>query len=92
MRDMPPPNGFTDQPKQSTRRLETKHYHPGTSKEQLLLDYLLDSGFQWDEAVILLNMREHLYENAEMRQRITEDYRMHFVKWLYEQGMVNDNV
>ncbi|GLV58862.1 hypothetical protein KDH_56900 [Dictyobacter sp. S3.2.2.5] len=92
MRDMPPPNEFTDQPKQGAHRLEMKHYHPGTGKDQLLLDYLIDSGFQWDEAVTLLNLREHLYENAEMRQRITEDYRMHFVKWLYEQGLVNDEL
>ncbi|GHO87807.1 hypothetical protein [Dictyobacter formicarum] len=91
MRDMQPPNGFTDQPKHSARKLETKHYSPGTNKDQLMLDYLLDSGFQWEEAVTLLNLREHLYENAEMRQRITEDYRMHFVKWLYEHGLVNDS-
>jgi hypothetical protein len=57
----------------------------------LMLDYLLDNGFQWDEAVTLMNLREHLYENAEMRQRVTEDYRMHFVKWLYEHGLVSDS-
>lgn len=91
MRNMPPPDGFTDQPKHLARKLETKQHNPGTSTDQLLLDYLLDSGFQWDEAVTLLNLREHLYENEEMRQRVTEDYRMHFAKWLYEHGIVSDH-
>ncbi|WP_149403373.1 hypothetical protein [Dictyobacter arantiisoli] len=88
---MQPFERFSEQPKHITRKTEAKHYTPGTGNEQLMLDYLLDSGFQWDEAVALLHLREHLYENEEMRQRVTEDYRMHFVKWLYEQGLVSDD-
>lgn len=91
MRNMPPPDGFTDQPKHLVRKIETKQHNPGANTDQLLLDYLLDSGFQWEEAVTLLNLREHLYENEEMRQRVTEDYRMHFAKWLYEHGIVSDH-
>jgi hypothetical protein len=90
MRNMPPQDDSSEQEKSPTRKIDTKHYTPGNSTEQLMLDYLLESGFQWDEAVILLNMREHIYENAEMRQRLSEDYRMHFAKWLYDQGLVSD--
>lgn len=90
MRNVPPPDEFSEPAKPVTRKIEPKHYTPDTDSNQLMLDYLLDTGFQWEEAVTLLNLREHLYENAEMRQRMTDDYRMHFVKWLYDHGLVND--
>jgi hypothetical protein len=91
MLNMQPPDDSSEQEKSLARKFDAKHYTPGNNAEQLMLDYLLESGFQWDEAVVLLNLREHIYENAEMRQRISEDYRMHFVKWLYEHGLVSDS-
>jgi hypothetical protein len=91
MRNMPSPDGFPEQHLHITHKIDTRHYIPDARADQLMLDYLLDSGFKWEEAVMLLGLREHLYENAEMHQRITEDYRMQFVKWLYEHDMVNDN-
>jgi hypothetical protein len=60
------------------------------SEEQLLLDYLLETGFAWEEAEKLLSLRDHLYDNVEMRQRMTDDYRMHFARWLYEQKEINE--
>ena len=63
---------------------------PGLSEEQMFLDYLIEMGFAWQEATKLLNMREHLYENGEMRQRMTDDYRMHFARWLYENGELRE--
>lgn len=60
------------------------------SEQQMLLDYLLETGFAWEEAEKLLDLRDHLYDNAEMRQRMTEDYRMHFARWLYEQQEINE--
>ncbi|HVB73543.1 MAG TPA: hypothetical protein VNE38_08295 [Ktedonobacteraceae bacterium] len=60
------------------------------SEEQLLLDYLIENGFVWDEAVKLLHMREHLYSNAEMRQRMADDARTQFARWLYEQGQLKE--
>jgi hypothetical protein len=89
--DIQSSDGFYEAPKHVTHRTEAKRYTSGSATEQLMLDYLLDNGFQWDEAVTLMNLREHLYENAEMRQRVTEDYRMHFVKWLFEHGLVSDS-
>ncbi len=92
MGEIQPSEGFFETPKHVTHKTEAKQwYTSGTATEQLMLDYLLDNGFQWDEAVTLMNLREHLYENAEMRQRVTEDYRMHFVKWLFEHGLVSDS-
>jgi hypothetical protein len=90
MRNLQPPDGFSEQSRSLSRKFDAKHYTPGNNAEQTMLDYLLENGFQWDEAVTLLNLREHLYENAEMRQRASEDYRMHFAKWLYEHGLVSD--
>lgn len=63
---------------------------PHVSEEQMLLDYLLETGFAWEEAEKLLHLRDHLYDNAEMRQRMTDDYRMHFARWLYEQREINE--
>jgi hypothetical protein len=62
----------------------------GTSEGQLFLDYLADQGFGWEEALKLINLREHLYENVEMRQRMADDCRMHFALWLYEQGEIKE--
>ncbi|HLI07772.1 MAG TPA: hypothetical protein VKV40_14470 [Ktedonobacteraceae bacterium] len=59
-------------------------------EEQMFLDYLLATGFELEEARKLVEMREHLYENTEMRQRVAEDYRMHFARWLYEQGELRE--
>ncbi len=61
---------------------------PASEHEQLRL--LMDTGFYWEEAVQLIRLREHLYENNEMRERISDDLRMHFVRWLYEQGEINE--
>lgn len=59
-------------------------------EQQQALDTLMNTGFYWEEAVHLINLREHLYENSEMRQRVSDDLRMHFVRWLYEQGEINE--
>ncbi len=61
----------------------------GTVEEQMLVDYLIEMGFVWEEAVKLLNLREHLYENAEMRQRMADDCRLQFARWLYEHGEIS---
>ncbi len=62
----------------------------GAVAEQLLLDYLLDMGFTQEVARKLLDLREHLYENAEMRQRMADNYRMQFARWLREQGEIKE--
>ena len=61
-----------------------------STEEQMLLDYLLVQGFSQKEGTRLMYMRENLYENAEMRQRVTDDCRMHFARWLYEQGEMHE--
>ena len=57
---------------------------------QMLLDTLIEQGFVWEEAVKLLHLREHLYENTEMTQRMADDCRMQFARWLYEQGEIGE--
>ena len=87
------------QPPQGGLSEYNEHRVPSTSveattgearEEQMFLDYLLATGFEMDEARKLVEMREHLYENAEMRQRMTQDYRMQFARWLYEQGELGE--
>ena len=60
------------------------------SEEQMLLDYLIDAGFMLNEALQLLDLREHLYTNTEMQQRLADDARMQFARWLYEQGELDE--
>lgn len=74
----------------STQQLETESPAAQYTEEQMFLDYLIEAGFSGQEAVKLMALRTHLYENAEMRQRVTDDCRMHFARWLYEQGEITE--
>jgi len=61
------------------------------ARNQRWLDYLVDIGFIRIEAIKLLNMRTHLYENLEVRERMANDSRIQFARWLYEHGEINDD-
>jgi hypothetical protein len=60
------------------------------SYEQAQLETLMKNGFEWEEAVRLAYLRDHLYTNSEMRQRMANDHRMQFARWLYEQGELQE--
>lgn len=59
--------------------------------EQRQVDILMERGFLWEEAVQLVQLREHVYENAEVRQRLEEDAHIQFARWLYEQRAINED-
>ncbi len=59
-------------------------------EEQRQQEYLLSQGFTWDEARKLQHQRTHLYENIEMQQRMADDSRIRFARWLYEQGEISE--
>ncbi len=59
-------------------------------EEREQLARLLSMDFTLDEANRLLHQRTHIYENAEMQQRLVDDSRMHFARWLYEHGEMNE--
>lgn len=59
--------------------------------EQRQVDELMKRGFLWEEAVQLVQLHEHIYENAEVRQRLEQDEYMQFARWLYEQGVINED-
>jgi hypothetical protein len=61
-----------------------------TRLEQEQVESLMERGFFWEEAVKLVQMHEHIYENVEVRQRMAEDDYMQFARWLYEQGAINE--
>ncbi len=83
-------DGYPGPNEQTKRKVETRHVQPEVDEDQNNLDYLMDNGFDWEEAVTLLDMREHIYENVEMRQRMADDARIHFARWLYAHGMMNE--
>ncbi len=59
--------------------------------EQRQVDALMERGFLWEEAVQLVQLREHIYENVEVKQRLEEDAHMQFARWLYERGAINED-
>jgi hypothetical protein len=62
---------------------------PG-QRDQMRLEHLMTSGFTWKESVNLVNLREHLYENVEMRQCMEIDPRMQFARWLHEHHEISE--
>jgi hypothetical protein len=81
----------TERNESNWQHIEVEDALIGTSEGRLFLDYLADQGFAWEEALKLINLREHLYEeNVEMQQRLADDCRMHFARWLYEQGEIKE--
>ncbi|HEU0001819.1 MAG TPA: hypothetical protein VFQ36_13020 [Ktedonobacteraceae bacterium] len=87
MKNNPQPSEHNER---RTQHAETMNQIAGLSEEQLLLDYLIDNGFIWEEAIKLVHMREYLYSNDEVRQRIAADAHMQFARWLYEQGELSE--
>lgn len=79
----------SERPDRSVRQ-DDGHFSTGTGNEQAQLDALMKNGFGWDEAVRLMYFREHLYSNSEVQQRIANDHHMQFVRWLYEQGELEE--
>ena len=92
-RPQPSMGGFPESNERRTRQqqAEVQAAWEAASDEQIFLDYLLEMGFTLEEANKLVNLREHLWDNAEMRQRMAEDYRMHFARWLYERGEIQED-
>ena len=88
MKNNPQPSEHNER---RTQHAEAMNQAVSISEEQLLLDYLIDNGFVWEEAVKLVHMREHLYSNSEMRQRLADDAYMQFARWLYKQGELNED-
>ena len=61
-----------------------------TRLEQRHVEDLMERGFLWEEAVKLVQLHEHIYDNAEVRQRMEDDEYIQFARWLYEQGVINE--
>ena len=87
MKNQPQPSEFNDRRIQHAEAMEAAT----ASEAQLLLDYLIDNGFSWEEAIRLVHMREHIHDNSEVRQRMADDAHMQFARWLYNQGELNEN-
>lgn len=87
MKNSPQPSEHAERP---VRQADEQLAPAQTNQEQAVLDDLMHNGFVWEQAVKLLHMREHLYTNAEIRQRVASDQRMQFARWLYEQGELKE--
>lgn len=83
---------FTEYNEPSLSQMFTPVFNTSdTSHDQEALTSLMEAGFAWEEAVYLLGLRERLYENSEIRQRMADDCRIQFARWLYENGEMSDN-
>ena len=86
----PLPGGYADNNDYLASQSEGKLHVETMSDENIQLRGLIAEGFEWREAIKLLDLHEHLHENAEIRQRIADDCRMQFVRWLYEHGEIGE--
>ncbi len=75
---------------ETDQRLEDTVSTASMLEEQRQQEYLMSQGFTWDESRKLQHQRTHLYENGEMQQRMADDSRVLFARWLYEQGEINE--
>jgi hypothetical protein len=82
---------YMQQADQSIRQLHIEIAETSANKDQSRLEQLMASGFAWEEAIKLLGMREHVYDNSEMRQRMENDPRVQFVRWLIENNEMNES-
>ena len=88
MKNHPQPSEFNER---RIQHAEALNETASINEAQVLLDYLIDNGFAWEEAIKLVHMREHIHDNSEVRQRMADDAHMQFARWLYEQGELNEN-
>lgn len=88
MKNHPQPPEFNER---RIQHAEAMNEAISTNEAQLLLDYLIDNGFAWEEAIKLTHMREHIHDNSEVRQRMADDAHMQFARWLYQQRELNEN-
>jgi hypothetical protein len=88
---LPSMGGFSDHNEPVVQPVELAQPVLDGTKEQTQLVTLMETGFMWEEAVKLVTMRENICENAEMHQRMSEDYRLHFARWLVEHGEISES-
>ncbi len=84
-------NGHNDHYERIIQQLETEYPQVGSLEEQRQIEQLISLGFEWEEAAKLCDLREYLYDNDEMRERVANDSRMHFVRWLYQNGEIRED-
>ena len=51
-------------------------------------DHLRGQGFTEAEATMLTFMKKHIEEQSEYRERVEEQQRLNFARWLVEQGRI----
>ncbi len=86
----PSMGGFYEHNERTVQHASIETLDDELYRERKLLDQLMKMGFLWEEAAMLLDLYDHLYENTEMRQRQAEDNRMLFARWLYQQGEITE--
>jgi hypothetical protein len=63
-----------------------------STNDSIQLDTLMETGFSREEAIRLSHLRNHLYDNVEVRQRLGHDNRLQFARWLFEHGEMHENL
>jgi len=71
--------------------IEAEYVLSEVPEDQRQVEQLLAIGFDWEEAVKLIDLREHLYEGDEMNERLADNSHMLFARWLYENGEIGED-
>jgi hypothetical protein len=72
--------------------VSTDHASIESTNDSVQLDVLMQTGFSREEATRLSHLRKHLYKNVEVRQRLNNDNRLLFARWLFEHGEMSENL
>jgi len=81
---------YLQQTEQGIRELQVEINETAADQNQARMEQLIHTGFSWEEAMKLMGMREHVYENSEMLQRMENDPRIQFVRWLIAHDEINE--
>jgi hypothetical protein len=84
--------GSSEQNEPVSHNVQTDQASIESTNDSVQLDVLMETGFSRDEATRLSHLRKHLYENVEVRQRLNNDNRLLFARWLFEHGEMHENL
>jgi hypothetical protein len=83
---------FSERNEPVIHNMKTDRASTESMDDSIQLDVLMDTGFSLEEATKLSYLRNHLYENVEVRQRLPNYNRLQFARWLFEHGEMDENL
>jgi hypothetical protein len=68
--------------------MSAQEFQPNTNSSPILLG----NNFTPEEAARLRNLRENFHEHVEYLERLVDERRLGFVRWLIDTGRLNESI